>query len=256
MSVHGGRGAWSWSGGCLVGGGWVVTGPGGGVRGCLVKGGCLLQGGCLVETPRPLLLRAVPILLECILVFMTFFKQFWKVTSCNQGIINKKRSQFSIMNNIVNDKKGHNIRHQDESTFNTETVMLPEFFRNITWRLTRVPSRGVFLLPANEVWGKVMFLHLCVILFTGGGSLPNPPRCRPPWMQTPPRLGRPPRVGQTPLDADSPRLGRPPRMQTPQCWADPPQVWVDPLPGCRPSLIQSTSGRYASYWKAYLFNIS
>ena len=25
-----------------------------------------------------------------------------------------------------------------------------------------------FLPPANEVWGKVMFLHLCVILFTGG----------------------------------------------------------------------------------------
>ena len=26
----------------------------------------------------------------------------------------------------------------------------------------------VLLPPANEVWGKVMFLHLCVILFTGG----------------------------------------------------------------------------------------
>ena len=26
------------------------------------------------------------------------------------------------------------------------------------------------LLPANEVWGKVMFLHLCVILFTGQGG--------------------------------------------------------------------------------------
>ena len=26
------------------------------------------------------------------------------------------------------------------------------------------------LPPANEVWGKVMFLHLSVILFTGGGS--------------------------------------------------------------------------------------
>ena len=27
-----------------------------------------------------------------------------------------------------------------------------------------------FLPPANEVWGKVMFLHLCVILFTGGAA--------------------------------------------------------------------------------------
>ena len=33
--------------------------------------------------------------------------------------------------------------------------------------------RGSFP-PANEVWGKVMFLHLCVILFTGvGGWLPS-----------------------------------------------------------------------------------
>ena len=27
-----------------------------------------------------------------------------------------------------------------------------------------------YLLAANEVWGKVMFLHLCVILFTVGGG--------------------------------------------------------------------------------------
>ena len=29
------------------------------------------------------------------------------------------------------------------------------------------------LLPANKVWGKVIFLHLFVILFTGGGSDPG-----------------------------------------------------------------------------------
>ena len=29
----------------------------------------------------------------------------------------------------------------------------------------------VFLPPANKIWGKVMFSHLCVILFTGGGGL-------------------------------------------------------------------------------------
>ena len=29
---------------------------------------------------------------------------------------------------------------------------------------------AIWLLPqVNEVWGKVMFLHLCVILFTGRG---------------------------------------------------------------------------------------
>ena len=30
----------------------------------------------------------------------------------------------------------------------------------------------VLLPPANEVWGKVIFLHLSVILFTGGGGIP------------------------------------------------------------------------------------
>ena len=29
----------------------------------------------------------------------------------------------------------------------------------------------IFLLPTNEVWGKVIFLHLSVILFTGGVCL-------------------------------------------------------------------------------------
>ena len=29
-------------------------------------------------------------------------------------------------------------------------------------------QRDGYLLPANEVWGKVIFLHLFVILFTGG----------------------------------------------------------------------------------------
>ena len=30
-------------------------------------------------------------------------------------------------------------------------------------------SQLISLPPANEVWGKVIFLHLFVILFTGGG---------------------------------------------------------------------------------------
>ena len=34
-------------------------------------------------------------------------------------------------------------------------------------------NKLLFLPPAKEVWGKVMFLHLCVILFTGGDWLPS-----------------------------------------------------------------------------------
>ena len=49
-------------GGCLLPGGF-----------CLVPGGCLVWGVCLVEThPGQLLLRAVCILLECILVNIVF----------------------------------------------------------------------------------------------------------------------------------------------------------------------------------------
>ena len=32
-------------------------------------------------------------------------------------------------------------------------------------------SVSAFLPPANEVWGKVIFLHLFVILFTGGACM-------------------------------------------------------------------------------------
>ena len=72
----------------------------------------------------------------------------------------------------------------------------------------------LFLRTANEVWGKVMFLHLCVILFTGGrGSAPACPSVGtdPGGWADPPRAGSSKdadplgcllldaRVGQTPL---------------------------------------------------------
>ena len=41
----------------------------------------------------------------------------------------------------------------------------------------------VLLPPANEVWGKVIFLHLFVILFTGGEYLGR----YNPWDQVPPQ---------------------------------------------------------------------
>ena len=49
------------------------------------------------------------------------------------------------------------------------------------------------LPPANEVWGKVIFLHLFVILFTGGG-IPGeiPPAGTPPGPGTPPGTRNPP----------------------------------------------------------------
>ena len=38
----------------------------------------------------------------------------------------------------------------------------------LTVTLPVLATKSTFLPPANEVWGKVIFLHLSVILFTGG----------------------------------------------------------------------------------------
>ena len=60
-------------------------------------------------------------------------------------------------------------------------------------------------------WGKVMFLHLSVILFSGGGCLPHLPLGRHPPGQTPP--------GRHPLLAD-----------THLPWEDTSLPWADTLP--------------------------
>ena len=76
------------------------------------------------------------------------------------------------------------------------------------------------LPPANELWGKVIFLHLSVILFTGGST----------WTGTPPDRYTP--LGRYTLPARyTPRAGTP------------------------PAGILSTSGLYASYWNAFLFDM-
>ena len=84
-----------------------------------------------------------------------------------------------------------------------------------------------FLPPANAVWGKVIFLHLSVILFTGGSTCAGTPLAGTPQAGTPPRRYTP-RAGTSPLGRYPPR--------TSACWE-----------------IRATSVRYASYWNAFLF---
>ena len=96
---------------------------------------------------------------------------------------------------------------------------------SIAWSLDHfyTGSMSLFLPPANEVWGKAIFLHLSVILFTVGEYLGRYPP--PPGRYTPlPQAGTPP--GQV----------HPPGSSA--CWE-----------------IRATSGRYASYWNAFLFYI-
>ena len=97
-----------------------------------------------------------------------------------------------------------------------------------------------FLPPANEVWGKVIFLRLSLILFTGGlphcmlGYTPLGPEAGTPQEQIPPEADPPEQT--PPLE---PEVGTSPSQHTPQhsaCWE-----------------IRATSGWYASYWNAILF---
>ena len=136
-----------------------------------------------------------------------------------------------------------------------------------------------FLRPANEVWGKVILLHLSVILFTGGSTWAGTPLGQvhplagtPPGQVTAlgrytPLAGTPP--GQvhplgrytpkqvhplgryphpSPLGRYTPRLGR----YTPRQVHPPGQV--HPLPRSSACWeIRATSGWYASYWNSFLF---
>ena len=117
---------------------------------------------------------------------------------------------------------------------------------------------------------------ICLVL--GGGGIPACTEADPPTPHTP---GRPPRTRQTPQDqaeppwdqADPPGPGRPlgpgrpPRDQAdpppPQGPGRPPGPGRQTPPRTRQtpppeadSSIRSTSGRYASYWNAFLFSES
>ena len=125
-----------------------------------------------------------------------------------------------------------------------------------------------YLPPANEVWGKVIFLHLFVILFTGGvpGQVPSgqvhpPDQVHSPWAgtppqtrYTPPRQVHPPGGGPgTPL-----RQVHPPKDQVHPPGRYPPdqvhlQTRYTPPGSIACWQIRATSGRYASYWNAFLF---
>ena len=118
---------------------------------------------------------------------------------------------------------------------------------------------SVSLPPANEVWGKVIFLHLSAILFTPGGYLGRYPQAgTPPGPGTPSEPGTPPGTRYTP----SPGPGTPPGTRyTPSPGpGTPPSQGPGTPPGTRytPLIsawweIRTTSGRYASYWNAFLF---
>ena len=99
-------------------------------------------------------------------------------------------------------------------------------------------------ITGYEVVAKVMFLLVSVILLTGGVCLSacwDTPRSRHPPKQTPP-----------PWSRHSVNRG----VCLSVCWdTTPPLEQTPPFPWEADSGIRSMSGRYASYWNAFLYFI-
>ena len=84
----------------------------------------------------------------------------------------------------------------------------------------------IFLPPANEVWGKVIFSQSSVILLTGGVCLSacwdtppcqgDPPPGRPPSCQGDPPANETPLPTRPPCQGETPLQGDPPSRPTPR----------------------------------------
>ena len=100
-------------------------------------------------------------------------------------------------------------------------------------------STAKIITGRNEVVAKVMFLHVSVILSTGGGSPAGrtPLAGRPPWAGRPPSpAGRTPPQQRDPPGRDPPRqgdppAGRPPWQGDPPCQGEPPGRETPPAYG-------------------------
>ena len=110
-------------------------------------------------------------------------------------------------------------------------------------------SEAQLITGRNEVVAKVIFLHLFVILFTGGVwylsmHRPPPPGSKPPWsgspQQTPPREQTPPRAETPPPQGKpSPRSRHPPQSRQP-----PRQQRRPHLPEQTPGYSQRVAGTH------------
>ena len=133
----------------------------------------------------------------------------------------------------------------------------------------------VIFTGRNEVVAKVMFLQVSVC--PQGGCLHQCMLgCHTPQMENPPPPdgepspdGEPPLDGEAPPDGEPPKDGEPPWMENPPPWMENPPGWRTPPDGDPPKMqnpprwrtpreadssIWSMSGRYASYWNAFLFH--
>ena len=97
-------------------------------------------------------------------------------------------------------------------TFKSYARHTKYFYKFVTETLKR-NSKLIIITGRNEAVAKVIFLHLFVILFTGGVSSREN---RPPVGRTPcPHQGDPPWQGEPPQQGETPQARRPPRQGEP-----------------------------------------
>ena len=223
--VHGRGHAWwgghVWLGVCM--GVCIVGGMCG--RGACMARGHAWQGGHVWQILRDTVNeRAICILPEYILVLVK---------------LSKSKSQLVHSDSKVSDCSGRSRNYQRDAILSGGS------------RISQigVPTQdgviNLLLPPTNEVWGKVIFLHLSVILFTRGSTREGTALDRYTllWVGTP--LGRYTAYQVHPL------AGTPPRQVPPGRY---PPGQVHPLPTVHAG-IWSTSGQYASYWNEFLFGL-
>ena len=143
-------------------------------------------------------------------------------TACSNPIIPHSRLKLKDVNLLIS---WTGVTFREIKTL--ETLADP-------MRARDVPQSNFFHYRPQRSWGKVVFLHVSVTLFTGGL-----PHCM---------LGYTPGTrGRHPAGAD------PPRADTPSTGADPPSTRHPPQHrACWE--MRPTSGQYASYWNTILFS--
>ena len=125
-----------------------------------------------------------------------------------------------------------------------------------------INGHDTLLPPPNEVCEGYIFTRVCHSVHGGGEYLGRylpsrytplagtPPAGTPPGRYTP----RSPPPGTPPVGTPPPRQVRPSGRYTPDRYTPPGQVPHHPgSSACWE--IRATSGRYASYWNAFLFKI-
>ena len=121
-----------------------------------------------------------------------------------------------------------------------------------------------FLPAATKLWPRLCFTRVCDSVNRGGGMSEAAPRSRHPPGSRPPYPPGPDPPGTRPPGADTPPGPDPPGTR-PSGSRHPPGTRHHPRLGTRhppradppkaDSSIQSTSGRYASYWNAFLSSL-